>query len=90
MKITYKGKTTKLSNALLDAPKVTLNRPRKSTKFDEISVCYDGVYYFTKGLKKSNKRENKPYQVEGVYYRGKWHQDTFYITEELKNILTFL
>ena len=33
-------------------------------------------------IKESNKREGKPFEIQGVFYRGKWYQDTFYITKE--------
>ena len=52
-----------------------------------MSLYYDGVYYFPSDIKESDKREGKPFEIQGVYYRGKWHQDTFYITNEFREIL---
>jgi len=72
---------------LFEKPKVYKNKPRKSNKFGAISLYYDGVYYFPSDIKESDKRENKPFEIQGVYYRGKWHQDTFYITNEFKEFL---
>ena len=64
-----------------------MNKPRKSYKFDSPSLYYKGVYYFTNDIKDSRKRADKPYEIQGVFYQGKWYQDTFYITRELKDIL---
>ena len=64
-----------------------LGQPRKSNKFGAMSLYYDGVYYFPSDIKESDKRENKPFEIQGVYYRGKWYQDTFYITNEFKEFL---
>ena len=87
MKTTYAGVTTELTNNLLDKPKVYKNKPRKSYKFDIMSLYYDGIYYFPKDIKESKVRNNKPFEIQVVYYRGKWYQDTHYITEEFKNFL---
>ena len=37
--------------------------------------------------RKSNKFGAISLYYDGVYYRGKWHQDTFYITNEFKEFL---
>jgi hypothetical protein len=58
-----------------------------TTKFGAISLYYEGIYYFPSDIKKSNKREGKPFEIQGVFYSHKWYQDTFYITAELKNFL---
>lgn len=87
MKTTYKGVTTELSDNLLEAPIVRKNKPKKSNKFDTISLYYDGIYYFPSDIKESEKREGKPFEIQGVYYRGKWYQDTFYITNEFRAFL---
>jgi hypothetical protein len=71
----------------MESLQVYSNKPRKSNKFDELSLYYEGVYYFTKEIRKSNTREKKPFEIQGVYYQGKWYQDTFYITEQFKNFL---
>jgi len=83
----YAGVTTELTDNLFEKPKVYKNKPRKSNKFGAISLYYDGVYYFPSDIKESDKRENKPFEIQGVYYRGKWYQDTFYITNEFKEFL---
>lgn len=87
MKTTYKGVTTEMNNNLLDAPIIRKNKPKKSNKFGTISLYFDGVYYFPSDIKESNKRENRPFEIQGVYYRGKWYQDTFYITNDFKELL---
>jgi len=74
-------------NNLLDPIKETLNPPRKSYRFDVMSLYYDGVYYFPEDIRQSSVRENKPWEIQAVYFSGKWRQDTFYITEEFKNFL---
>jgi hypothetical protein len=86
-KITYKGKSIILSNNLLDPPKVVINKPRLSRKFDTLSLYYDGIYYFPEDLKPSTKREDKSYEIQGIFYTYKWYQDTFYISEEFKEFL---
>jgi len=58
-----------------------------SYKFGELSIYIKGVYYFPHDIKESNVRENRPYEVQGVFYSGKWYQDTFYITSDFKNLL---
>jgi hypothetical protein len=87
MKTTYKGVTTELSNNLFEAPIVKKNKPKKSNKFGAMSLYYDGVNYFPSDIKESDKRVDKPYEIQGVYYRGKWYQDTFYITNEFREFL---
>ena len=62
-------------------------KPKKSNKFGSVSLYYDGVYYFPSDIKESDKREGKPFEIQGVYYRGKWYQDTFYITKDFKEFL---
>ena len=86
-KITYAGVTTELSENLLEAPIVRKNKPKKSNKFGAMSLYYDGVYYFPSDIKESDKRDGKPFEIQGVYYRGKWYQDTFYITNDFKEFL---
>lgn len=86
-KTTYAGVTTELSDNLFEKPKVYKNKPRKSNKFGAMSLYYDGVYYFPSDIKESDKREGKPFEIQGVYYRGKWYQDTFYITNEFREFL---
>ena len=88
MKTTYRGVTTEISNNLFEPPKIIKNKPKKSFKFDTISLYYDGKYYFPNDIKKSDKREDKPYEIQVVFYDGKWRQDTFYITSEFKEFLT--
>lgn len=85
--IKYKGKTTTISDKLFEPIKVIKNKPKKSMRFDNESLYYDGIYYFLQDLKPSTVREGKPFEIQGVFYSGKWMQDTFYIDEELKNIL---
>jgi len=88
MKTTYKGVTTELSNNLLEAPIIRKNKPVKSYKFDTVSLYYNGMYYFLNDIKESKENHcNKPFEIQVVYYRGKWYQDTHYITEEFKNFL---
>lgn len=87
MKRSYKGRTYERSDNIFDETIVTINPPRKSNKFDSPSLYYDGVYYFLEDLMPSDRAEGKQYSIQGVYYRGKWRQDTFYITEELKDLL---
>ena len=86
-KITYAGVTTELSDNLLEAPKIIKNKPKKSNKFGSISLYYDGIYYFPSDIKKSDKRDGKPFEIQVVYYGGKWYQDTRYITEDFKEFL---
>jgi len=102
MKTTYRGTTTNTSDNLLDKSVITKNKPVKSYKFDVMSLYYDGKYYFPEDIKANerhgevndircnlpyNKVNDKPYQIQVVYYDGKWMQDTHYITEEFKNFI---
>ena len=87
MKKTYAVVTTESSDNLLEAPIVRKNKPKKSNRFGAVSLYYDGVYYFPADIKKSDKREGKPFEIQGVFYRGKWFQDTFYITNEFRDVL---
>lgn len=43
--------------------------------------------YNTAALKESDKREGKTFEIQGGYYRGKWYQDTIYITNEFREFL---
>lgn len=87
VKTTYKGRTTEIDN-LLAPPKVNVNKPIKSYKFGSLSLYYDGVHYFPTDIKPNNNPKNeKPFEIQGVFYRGKWKQDTFYITKEFKEFL---
>ena len=86
-KTTYAGVITELSDNLLEATIVRKNPPKKSNKFGEISLYYDGVYYFPSDIKESDKRDGKPFEIQVVYYRGKWYQSTFYITTDFKEFL---
>lgn len=86
-KITYAGVTTEISDNLFEKPKVYKNKPIKSNKFGAMSLYYDGVYYFPSDIKESDKREGKPFEIQVVYYSGKWYQDTRYITNEFKEFL---
>ena len=63
------------------------NKPKKSNKFGSMSLYYGGVYYFPSDIKESSTREGKPFEIQGVYERGKWYQDTFYITKDFKEFL---
>ena len=87
MIIKYKGRKTEISDKLFEAPKVSINKPRVSYKFGTMSLYYDGVYYFPEDIKESDKREGKPFEIQGVFYSGKWMQDTFYLTKEIKELL---
>lgn len=64
----------------------TIKKPVKSNRFKD-SLYYNGIYYFPKDIKESDKREGKPFEIQGVFYSGKWMQDTFYINSELKELL---
>ena len=86
-KITYKGVTTEISDNLFEKSKVYKNKPIKSNKFGAMSLYYDGVYYFPCDIKESDKREDRPFEIQVVYYKGKWYQDTSYITNEFMEFL---
>lgn len=62
-------------------------KPKISNRFGTLSLYYNGIYYFPSDIKESNKRENKPFEIQGVYYSRKWRQDTFYINNEFKELL---
>ena len=62
-------------------------KPRKSYKFGDLSVFYNGVHYFPNDIKPSTVRDGKPFEIQGVFHDGKWRQDTFYITQELRDLL---
>lgn len=64
-----------------------MKTPRKSNKFKTVSLYYGGLYYFPTDIKESDKRENKPFEIQAVYYSGKWYQDTFYITNDFRDFL---
>ena len=66
---------------------MSIVKPRKSNKFGAMSLYFNKIHYFPHSIKDSTDRENKPFEIQGVYYRGKWHQDTFYITNEFREIL---
>lgn len=87
IKITYAGVTTEISDNLLERPKVYKNKPMKSNRLGALSLYYDGVHYFPSDIKESNKREDKPFEIQGCFYRGKWYQDTFYISNDFREFL---
>tara|TARA_R110000772_G_scaffold109083_1_gene212284 strand:+ start:1271 stop:1501 length:231 start_codon:yes stop_codon:yes gene_type:complete len=64
-----------------------INKPTKSNRFGAISMYWQGVHYFPGDIKESNKRNGRPFEIQGVYFRGKLYQDTFYITKEVKDLL---
>lgn len=86
-KISYAGITTELSDNLLEAPIIRKKPPKKSNRFGTISLYYGGVYYFPSDIKESDKLDGRPFEIQTVYYRGKWYQDTCYITNEFKEFL---
>lgn len=75
------------SNNLLEADIEVIRPPRKSNRFESLSLYYKGIYYFPKDIKGSTKRKGKPFEIQAIYYQGKWYQDTFYITEDFKDFL---
>ena len=85
--ITYKGTKTVVSDKLFEPTKIILNKPRKSNKFLSKSLYYDGRYYFFEDIKESNNRQDKPFEIQAVYYSYKWMQDTFYIDKEFRDFL---
>ncbi len=87
MKTTYKGVTTELTDNLFEATIVTKNKPKKTYKFGDLSLYYDGKYFFPNDIKESNQREGKPFEIQVVYFQKKWYQDTFYITAEFKDFI---
>lgn len=95
-KITYKGVTTTISDNLMERPVVVTNPPRKSFKFDVPSLYYDGKYWFLQDLKDNDRGngyrqrmydEGRVFEIQVVFYSGKWYQDTFYIDRGLKELL---
>lgn len=86
-KTSYAGVTTELSDNLLEAPIVRKKPPKKSNRFGTISLYYDGVYYFPSDIKESDKLDGRPFEIQTVYYKGKWYQDTCYITNDFKDFL---
>jgi hypothetical protein len=88
MKKTYKGVTTHISDNLFEANVVVKKEPQKNYKFKKLSLYYDGVYYFPNDIKKSGPNFlNRPFEVQVVYFQGKWLQDTMYISKEFKSFL---
>jgi hypothetical protein len=88
MEKTYKGVTTYISDNLLEANVVVKKEPQKNYKFKKLSLYYDGVYYFPDYIKKSEPNFlNRPFEVQVVYFQGKWFQDTMYISETFKDFL---
>ena len=85
--INYKGTTTIISDNLFEHTQIIKKKPVKNAKFKD-SLYYDGVYYFPNDIRDSTVREGKPFEIQGVFYSGKWYQDTFYIDAELKELLT--
>lgn len=45
------------------------------------------IHYFPHTIKPSTAREGLPYSITAIYWRDKWREDTFYISEEFKNNL---
>jgi len=84
-KTTYAGVTTELSDDLLEAPIVRKNPPKKSNKFGTMSLYYDGVYYFPSDIKESDKRDGKPFEIQGVYYKGNGIKILFILQKTLKS-----
>jgi hypothetical protein len=76
---------------LFSPVKVVKNKPRKSYKFDSLSLYYDGKYYFVEDIKPTENtfriEQGKPFEIQVVYYSYKWFQDTFYIDKEFKEFL---
>ena len=84
---TYKGTKTIISDKILEPAKIVINKPRKSNRFGSKSLYYDGKYYFFEDIKESNNRQDKPFEIQVVYYSYKWMQDTFYIDKEFRDFL---
>ena len=84
---TYKGTKTIISDKILEPAKIVINKPRKSNRFGSKSLYYDGKYYFFEDIKESNNRQDKPFEIQVVYYSYKWFQDTFYIDKEFRDFL---
>ncbi|MCG8857619.1 hypothetical protein G1L11_12345 [Tenacibaculum finnmarkense] len=87
-KIKYKGVTTIVSDMLFEDVNTVIDDPVKSNKFTEESLYYNGIYYFPNDIIESdNKKNTKPFEIQGIYYRGKWIQDTFYIDSDFRDFL---
>lgn len=87
-RIQLQDKVEKLESFLqTEKAKVYKNKPRKSNKFGTMSLYYNGIYYFPSDIKESDKREDRPFEIQVVYYKGKWYQDTSYITNEFRDFL---
>lgn len=88
---TYKGVKTIISNRLLEPAKTIINPPRKSKKFTNKSLYYQGCYYFFEDIKPTKNefriKEGKEFEIQVVYYSHKWYQDTCYIDREFKDFL---
>ena len=57
---------------------------RLSHKFDTESVYHNGRYYFPEDTETLGDGR---ISIQVVYYRGKWRQDTSYISPQLNNEL---
>lgn len=88
---TYKGTKTVVSDKIFEPAQITINKPRKSNKFETKSLYYDGRYYFFENIKETDNKlrieQGKPFEIQVVYYSYKWMQDTCYIDEEFKDFL---
>jgi len=63
-----------------------------SNRFNEVSVCFKGIYYFPLDIKKYKLKDGAVKKgIQAVFNdRGKLRQDTFYKTEEfLKELFDF-
>lgn len=71
----------------------TANRPRatyhaKHKRFDAPTVKIGEIYFFPEDIRPSEKREDRPFETQVCYYdRGKWMQDTFYLTQERHDLI---
>ena len=59
---------------------------KKSHKFPNAIICKK-IHYFPADIKPSNVHPDKPFEIQAVYFQGKWYQDTFYITAEFADQL---
>jgi len=55
---------------------------KKTKKLGNEVVQHDRKYYLPETLKNINEEDNKPYQIDYLFYDSKWKQDTEYITDE--------